>query len=457
MRRQRSYRQERRGVVLIMAMIFLVVFSALAVSMAAMSGTSIQIAANQHDANVAFTATESGLEIFCHWLSDLSVPSSLSPGERLAAIATDLQTRLTDAEASNISTSYDGSEITISTVALDTQSNQSFTATIQQTSNDTLLLAVTGTNGQTSRTINTNFNFVSRANPVFDYGVATMGALQMGGNTELGMDVEASVYIDGEGIDYALTMEGKSEISGDVRISNAYADVSVSSNAMVGGLSGTEAENNVSIGVEEIDFPVPDVSSFEQYVQNIVDADTDTSSDLTLENIRIVAETNPNFAGNVILRGVVFIEQPNVVTFTGNASVTGIIIGDGDADAASDLNQIVFSGNVNTYGVSELPDEEQFASLKEQTGSFILAPGFSISFSGNTSIDNGAIAANGISFSGNAGGTVNGTVMNYSQNPVSLSGNSNLVLNSSGTTTNPAGFIPTKVLEFVPASYSEIY
>lgn len=458
MRRQRPYRRARRGVALIIAMIFLVIFSSLAVSMATMSGASLQIANNHHDANIAFTATESGLEVCRYWLSDLSVPQSLASAERLATIAADLQTRLTDAGASNISTSYDGSQITISSVNLEAKSNQSFTATIQQTSDDILQLGVIGTSDQISRTINTDFSFTSRANPVFSYGVATMGPLQMAGNTELEVDVEASVYIGGSGIDYALTMEGKSAISGTVSISDAYADVSLSSNAEVGGLSGDDAiENNISIGVEEIEFPEPDVSSFEQYVQNVVDANTDTSTDLALDNIRIVAGTNPTFNGHVTIRGIVFIEQPNIVTFDGSASVTGIIIGDGDVDAASELNQVVFSGNVNTYGVSELPDEEQFTDLKTQTGSFLLAPGFSVSFSGNTNVDNGAIAANGISFSGNAGGIVNGTIMNYSQDPVSLAGNSNLVLNPSGTMTNPAGFTPTKILEFVPASYTEIY
>ena len=458
MRTQISYRQERRGVALIIAMIFLVVFSSLAVSIVSMSGTNIQISNNQHNANVAFTATESGLEVFRYWLSDLSVPQSLASAERLTTIASDLQSRLTDAGASNISTSYDGSEITISSVSLNSESNQSFTATIEQISADTLQLAVVGTSGQISRTINTDFNFVSRANPVFSFGVATQGPLQMAGNTELEVDVEASVYIGGGGAEYALTMEGKSGISGNVSISDAYTAVSLSSNAEVGGLSGDEAiENNISIGVDEIAFPEPDVSLFEEYVQNVVDANTDTSTDITLDNIRIVAGTNPTFTGNVTLRGIVFIEQPNVVTFGGHASVTGIIIGDGDVEVDSDLNQIVFSGSVNAYGVAELPDEEQFDGIKEQTGSFLLAPGFSVSFSGNTNIDNGAIAANGISFSGNAGGVVNGTIMNYSQEPVSLSGNSNLVLNPSGTITNPAGFTPIKVLTFVPASYSEIH
>ncbi len=459
MRIQKSYRRMHRGVVLIIAMIFLAIFSALAVSMTTMSGVNLQIAKNHHTANTSFSATESGLEIFRYWLSDLSVPLSLSASERLTTIANDLQNRLANADISNISTSFNGSEITISTVNLDSQANQSFAAAIWQIDDgNTLKFEVTGTSGQVSRTISAHFDFVTRANPIFDYGVATEGSLHMTGNTGLAVAVGSNVYIGGEGADNALTMEGKSEISGDVSISDSYPSISLSDNATIGGQGGDEAiANHVSTGADEIDFPAPDVGSFAQYVQNVVDANTDTSADLALDNIRIAAGTNPNFTGDVNLRGIVFVEQPNIVTFAGHASVTGIIIGNGDIQAPSDLNQIVFSGSVNTYGVSDLPDEDKFVGLKDKTGSFLLAPGFSVSFRGNASVDNGVIAANGISFSGNAGGNIQGTIINYSQTPVSLSGNSNLVLASSGTINNPTGFTPVKVLEFDTSSYSEIH
>jgi len=54
-----------------------------------------------------------------------------------------------------------------------------------------------------------------------------------------------------------------------------------------------------------------------------------TSADATFENIRVVAGTNPNFTGHATLKGIVFIEAPNVVTFSGGTTITGIIIGNG--------------------------------------------------------------------------------------------------------------------------------
>ena len=181
-----------------------------------------------------------------------------------------------------------------------------------------------------------------------------------------------------------------------------------------------------------------------------------TSSDATLENIRIPANTNPNFTGQVTLKGIVYVETPNVVTFTGGADITGIIVGDGDIQDNSSVNQIIFRGNVDSHPITELPEEAQFNGLHDQTGTFVMAPGFHVSFGGSFSTLSGAIASNGIEFFGNAGGTINGSVINYSDEEMTLSGNSDLYFNRSGTSEAPAGFVPEIVLEYDPSSYSEV-
>lgn len=52
----------RRGIALVISLIFLVVFSALAVTMFTLSSTNIQVAGNHHKSNTAITAAMSGLE-----------------------------------------------------------------------------------------------------------------------------------------------------------------------------------------------------------------------------------------------------------------------------------------------------------------------------------------------------------------------------------------------------------
>jgi len=69
-------RLKHRGVVLIVAMIFLVIFSALAVSMTTLVGTNVQIASNQHKINSAFLAAQSGLECGKYIVANIHLPST---------------------------------------------------------------------------------------------------------------------------------------------------------------------------------------------------------------------------------------------------------------------------------------------------------------------------------------------------------------------------------------------
>jgi hypothetical protein len=85
-----------------------------------------------------------------------------------------------------------------------------------------------------------------------------------------------------------------------------------------------------------------------------------------------------------------------------------------------------------------------------------MAPGFSVSFGGNFETINGVIAANGIEFFGDAGGTIDGSVLNYSDTTMNLTGNSDLSFNHSGTVEIPAGFEFDIELKYDPASYSEV-
>ncbi|MHC4719648.1 MAG: hypothetical protein ACYSYT_04140, partial [Planctomycetota bacterium] len=139
--------------------------------------------------------------------------------------------------------------------------------------------------------------------------------------------------------------------------------------------------------------------------------------------MRIPAGIGPVSFNSVTFRGVVFIDTPNIVTFSGNTTITGIVVGNGDLDDNSGTNQIIFLGTVDSYPVTDLPIESQFEQLRDETGTFLMAPGFSASFGGNFDTLNGAIAANGIEFFGDAGGTINGSVINYSDTPMTISGN----------------------------------
>lgn len=454
---KKSVYRKRRGAALIIAMIFVLIFSALAVSMAAMSGTNVQLSDNQHNINSALSAAQSGLEIMRYYLSGMSISGEVPPADKLATVAANLY--------SNLYAYYDDTDpnnpiVNIPSVILNSQSNQTFSVTISYGADfDTLQIDILGNNDWFNRNIRVNFNLATIGSGVFNFGIATKGSLHMSGNVDiegLNEDIEASVYIESENDNNALIMNGKSAISGSVSIINPNANVDISNSSSIGGESGDDALNHVDFNAPSFEFPVPRPADFEHYIENTLDPETDTTVNLTLTNVRILAGTNPHFSGNVIIEGIMFIESPNIVKFSGNIDITGIIIADGDFDSPSSENRLEFRGNITSQSVSELPDEG-FSDLKQETGTFLLAPGFSASFGGNFETLNGVIAASGIEFFGNAGGTINGSVINYADTPMTLSGNTNLVFNSSGTEENPAGFMPmpSRVLEFLPSTYSE--
>ena len=454
-------RRRRQGVVLVMAMIFMVVFSAFSVSLATFTGTNIQIAKNHRVANRARYAAESGLEVMRYWLSQVSISGTTSDSQRFNAICTSLQSVLADANATNLNATQSGSILSIPSVSLAGGSSDQFTAALQAVDVNSLRLSVTGYHDTVQRTIQVDYLFGSKANSVFDFGAATKGPLSISGNIELNgvnIAIESNAYIESLDETLALSIVGNSQIGGNVKIANPLGMVDLQGGqAGIGGETGQNAiDNHVEFGVPLAEFPEPNPAQFESYAINVIDANTDTSADATFENIRIPAGLNPHFSGSITLKGVTFIETPNVVTFSGTVDMTGIIVGNGSENDDSGTNQLIFQGDVDSLPISTLPAESQYEGLHEQVGTFIMTPGFAISFTGNFSTLSGAIAGNGITFSGNAGGTINGSIINYSHQEMTLSGNSDLYFNRSGLDDIPAGFVPEITLAFDASSYREL-
>lgn len=443
----------QRGLVLIICLIFLCIFSALAVSAVSMCDNNVQIADNHRQADCARACAESGLDVIRFWLYRVSILGTTPVEQRLNEITNSLLIVLATFGVTNIAPTYNGSAITIPSVTLDSANGQSFSAVITHVS-DKLQIDVTGVYGSATKVIRANYLFVNGAHSAFDYGIATKGPLSMTGNVGIegaNLAIESNVYIESAESLLALSMIGNTQIAGDVFIVNPLADVTLQGeNVEVGGETGQNALNHIFKGVPATDFPIPDPDHFWQYVTNVINLDN-----TTFENTLVPANTNPTFTGNVTIRGVFYIETPNVVTFGGNATVTGIIVGDGDYTDNSETNQLQFNGNVFSYDVNTLPNEPQFNLLRNETGTFAMAPGFSMSFGGDFHTLNGVIAGNGIDFYGNAGGTVNGSVINYSTNEMTVTGNSDLLFNRSGITKVPAGFVPELRIKYDPTSYSE--
>ena len=460
--RKKTVMYNRKGVAFILALIFLSVFATLGIGMLTMSSANAQLANNHHKANGALTCAESGAEVMRHWMEKVTIPSMTPLDARFGYMEASLQANLTAENITNISVDYSGTTITISDVALDDSGNRFFSAVITPISNDYVQMIVRGSDGSLERNLDLRYSFGTRYDSVFDYGVATRGPLHLAGNIDLTgytVAVEASVYIESPNEDQILSITGNSQIAGDVSSTNPNATVYLQGgHAGIGGEYGQDAiDNHVHTGITPTQFPTPNPDHFEPYVgDTVIDSDTTFTSGQTFTNARIAAGTNPSFSNNTTFIGVLFIESPNRVSFTGNVDIQGVIVGDGDVTDDSKTNYLKFWGNVASSSVAALPDEEEFDGLREETGTFIMAPGFAVSMGGNFDTVNGAIAANGITFFGNAGGVIQGSVLNYSDEVMELTGNADLVFNRSGTIEIPAGFEPESVMRYNPEYYSEI-
>ena len=117
---------KRKGAILIIAMIFVLIFAALAVSMAAMSGTNVQIASNQHKADYALGSATSGLEVERYWLKSVMMPNTTPESKYLATIYNIMQSNMDANGISNITLKHTASTLSILPVTLDSAIGQTF-------------------------------------------------------------------------------------------------------------------------------------------------------------------------------------------------------------------------------------------------------------------------------------------------------------------------------------------
>ncbi len=455
-------RGTRRGGVFIVAILFIAIFSAVGVAVAAFSGIHVRLGDNLRKAGSTRSCAESGLEVTRYWLKKVAFSGITDPGDRLAVTATKLQYQLNVAGITNVVPTYGSSTITISDVPLDSGRQQSFSAVLRQTDADTMRAEITGHSGGISRIVVSNFIFDHRANSVFDHALATKGRLELSGSVDLvgNVDVNSYAYIDTNDAE-SLSLKGTAHISGDVKLTASYAATSVhieGTKCGIGSAYGQDAAQPpfTQYGQPKLEFPEMDPSPFKKYAKNPLPLNMDTSGTLVLENVLIPANMNPSFTGQVTLRGVIYIEAPNVVTFAGSTTVCGIIVGNGDPADNSGTNSITFTGSLESVpmSLSSLP-EPQFDGIRDETGTFIVAPGFKADFEGPFTTVSGAIGANGIKFGGNAGGTINGSLINYSSTPMQLGGKNNITFNCTPGQV-PAGFAQQVILRYDPSSYSEV-
>jgi hypothetical protein len=463
----------RNGSTLITCTLILVIVSVLAVGLAATSGVNLQIADNQHWANSAFASAESGLEVSRYWLSRVRIPSSTPASNYLGAIITAVDTDLETNAISNFRVTSTGA---IPSVVLHPLPGYTFQGQWSPSVGhpDTVRVATTGVSGLMSRTITVDYRIMPYHFPIFNYGIATKGPLQFPGNPTLGaatQDWEADIYVESLKSTVAVDIGGNAKFAGDITIGNSEASVSYGGSLTMGDdIDQAAIDNHVETVTDAEDrpeFPVPNIyEDFWQYATGpVINSSTDLSAaSTTWANAVIAPNTNPTFQGSTTFQGILFIQAPNKVTFAGNVTLLGMIVADGaiGTDVSNPYGNYISFGDPNTskpsnFSSGPYPDGAQFDGLRQEQGSCILAPGFKVMFMKNFSALNGVIAASGLYFAWNASATVNGTLINYSDEPTVVEGNINFTFDRSSMVEIPAGFDLYRVPIYDPGSYALAY
>jgi hypothetical protein len=179
------------------------------------------------------------------------------------------------------------------------------------------------------------------------------------------------------------------------------------------------------------------------------------------DNTIIPPNTNPTFNGPCTVRGVVYVQQPNIVTFAGNVTMQCVIVTENKNVGTLATNAIKLEGN----GGAKLPLEtlpvvasgsnpDIFKDVRTLTGNFIMAPGFDVALSGNFGSLTGDIAGDRVTVTGSSTATINGAVYTLTNQLLRIAGAASVTIGANPYThrvgsTFSERYIPT------PDTYKE--
>lgn len=441
--RQSDRSAARPGFASVMAMLYLVLFATLAIGFYAGTTLSVQVAKNDRALTISQIAAESGMRFMRLQLGAITVPPGTTNDALLATVYGLLSTKMNG--TSNMGTDtvgMSGSTIAVPSQAgnyimLDNSTGARFRATVTS-SGEFLIVTVwgRGNDANISRALQLSYDKAPRASAIFNYGVVSKGPVTMSGNVTItgATDPAKGSLLSATSSASPLTMSGSGSISGDFSFTNPAAAPSYGTGTIAGLKSNDSGfDSHIHAGVTPPIFPTIDAASYAQYATGTFPGSTDN---VTLTNVTIPANTNPSFTGNVTIQGVLYIQTPNKVSFGGNTTVQGAIIVENNPQGTG--NTLNFSGGVQASSISTLPTTFP-AGERALTGAMILAPSFAVSFGGNFGTIGGSLIADQFNFSGNAGGTVQGSVISLKDVPMTLGGNSDITIASTGTSNYPTG------------------
>ncbi|MBN2128731.1 MAG: pilus assembly PilX N-terminal domain-containing protein [Sedimentisphaerales bacterium] len=197
----RKTRHSEHGAVLVLSMIFVVIFSALAVAMAGLAGTNVQVASNHRRVNVALCAAQSGLECAKYIVSTASfgetnlnyvtVEQADQVWANLCQHARDLELDGQTMPGPSSFSDAGGSGDAIVTPVIDLgNAGARFAVRFYRYDSDPFVIRTqsVGTNGQISRRITMDMD-ITKDREVLKYAIASAGRMWLTGDTTIHGDL----------------------------------------------------------------------------------------------------------------------------------------------------------------------------------------------------------------------------------------------------------------------------
>ncbi len=459
-------RQRRRGMTSVLAMLYLVLFSTLAVGFYAATNTASQVTANDEHVTRAFLAAESGMDFMRYQLAHVHILPNTAPSMVIDQLYSDLQHELNGTgNLGGYTIARTGNTITIpgdpgGSVKLDPGGESTFRATITDWAGE-IVVKIDGRHGTgdiASRSITMDFTRQQLSTSIFNYAVASKGQIVVskGELTSVpGVDPAVAAIMSASRTVGAVTVTG-GLVGGDISVLKPDLSENLPGGAAVvtgGSVGGSSVSSNILKEhvhpVDPPEFPTIDPTVYKQYATNSF------TGAKTQKNILIKAGTNPKFNANDTVQGIMYIESPNQVTFNGDFKLQGFIVME---SSGSTNDTLEFSGNLT---MSPLPASSQFDPLRATSGVAILAPNAAVSMTGSSGGNvKGNIIVKRYSFSGSSNLEIDqGTLMTLDPNDNScvINTSKSVKFSAPGATNQPKlGLSYSTYYSPNPGTYQEV-
>ena len=472
---RRTGAPRRTGAAAIIAMLFMVLFASLAVGFYAQTTISAQVGHNEQRLLHARTAAESGMEWMRYQLSLVQIPPLTPDDQMLDKVYKDLAAALecTGNLGSNVvymnpgGTKIEVPEGEKNYITL-YENGPRFRAIIKKKGRDLVVTTVGAFGGNASTATRAGVEMTFRPDQergsFFSYGMASKGTLSINPSNALvagSPSDHANILSTSTAADPvtvgAVGNTKTTGIAGTITVVEGTAPALLGPVSVDGETDPAQILNASNGHVKYIkpeklpEYPVPDTSIFRPYATN-----TYAAGKTVYDNTLIPPNINPTFNGPCTLRGVVYVQQPNVVKFQGQIRMQCVVVTEDKNAGTLATNSLQFSGNGGAKEpLSSLPDEPQFAGLRELTGSFVVAPGFDVTFTGNFGAVVGDICGDRISFTGNTTASVTGSVFTLEPFPLSVGGSVSLTLTENPNSLH-SGIRHTENFAKVPSTWREV-